>query len=287
MVDEGRRRVGAPPVSSDVPVGANWRLHQALAEYTRAYRDVRMPRAIVRGGRLLLEEGLEEDGGARRLVGEAGSGNLRDQGDAGSGLLAYHGVSGDPAAIAAAIRLAGVIVERFTEGDRLTDLARDADAPAYVRDAPPDAAFQGVALRFLAELSTVTGDPRWRGIARDVLRGWAGSIPADGRGAGELGRAALRSESSGPLLVVRADPDSEEGLRLRDLAYRLPDPGILVRWVEPGDSRAAERFGLPEAGEPAIWLVWGETSPALREAITLRRAWQRARGRIGPEPQGP
>ena len=95
MVDEGRRRVGAPPVSSDVPVGANWRLHQALAEYTRAYRDVRMPRAIVQGGRLLLEEGLEEDGGARRLVGEAGPGNLRDQGDAGSGLLAS--TTGSPA----------------------------------------------------------------------------------------------------------------------------------------------------------------------------------------------
>ena len=178
-------------------------------------------------------------------------------------------------------------MERFTEGDHLTDLARDADAPAYVRDAPPDPAFQGVALRFLAELSTVTGDPRWRGIARDVLRGWAGSIPADGRGAGELGapRSApsrpARSSSCGPI----RSPRKGSGCATSSTASRtraFSCDGSSRETPAPRSASACRKRGSRRSGSS------GERrAPRLREAITLRRAWQRARERIGPGPQGP
>ena len=154
-------------------------MHSALLEYWRVFRDVRMRRAVARGGALLIEGGFEPDGAARRSLGVPGPGNLRDQGDAGCGLLAYHAITGDPEGIARAVRVAEVLEKRFWDPQRsvFRNVAHDAGNPPHLIDAPPDPAWNGTTLRFLGELAAVTGDDAWRTLAEQSLAAWAKRVP--------------------------------------------------------------------------------------------------------------
>jgi uncharacterized protein YyaL (SSP411 family) len=280
--EASRRRYPDPPASPDIPVGANFALDQALLLYLRAFHDAEMVEAMSRSAAALLQSGFEEDGTARRALGHAGTGNLRDQADAGSGLLAYHAVSGDPAALTAAERVAREMARQFwDEKERaFRSVSANADLPDFLREAPPDPAWNGIALRFLAEWSAVSGENRWRDSVLASLSAWANRIPVDGRGAGEIGRAALRAERPLPLLLLVADPSSPEGATLRDLALRLYDPLLLVRWVDPKHADDARRFGVEPSGDPAIYLVWGGPSGPIRDADALREVFDRVRRRV-------
>ncbi len=280
---EERRFLGLPPRSEDIPVGANFALHQALTTYYRVFQDPRLLNAVARGGNLLLAEGFEESGLARREFGVPGAGNLRDQGDAGSGLLAYHALTGDPRALAAAIRLGEVLLGEFLAADGATFLsvARTARFPAGVSAAPPLAGWNGVALRFLAELAAVTGEERWRSLVEESLRAWAGRLPVSGRGVAELGRAAVRVEKTQPVLLIVADPESGRGRELRDLAFLLLDPLLLVRWLPlAGDGEQARPFGVEPEREPALYLVWEGTEGPIRDGPTLQARYAEAAKKV-------
>jgi len=279
---QDRLSTAFPRPSDDVPVGANFVLHQALLQYVRAFHDEQMVRAIRRGGGLLLADGFEDDGAARRSLGVPGTGNLRDQGDAGSGLLVLHAVTGDPGPLRAAERVGEVLLERFRDGKSkvLRNVARDADLPDLVREASPAAGWNGTALRFLLELASATGEKRWRRSAEEILDAWASRIPVDPTGVGELGRAALRAERPLPVVLIVADPATPEGEALRDLALRLFDPLLLVRWIDPSRPRDARRFGVKPEGAPALWLVWDEVSGPIRDGEALEKAFQRGRLRV-------
>jgi len=279
-----RGHVGVPPVSQKIPVGANFVLQQALVAYLRAFEDERMTQPARWSGDILRAGGLEPAGLAARSVGREGSGCLRDQGDAGSGLLALHAIAGNPRALEAAVRLAGVATERFRgDGNVFLGVERDGPWPDFVRDAPAIAAWNGTFLRFLAELAAVTGEARWREIARESLSAWAERIPSDGRGIGELGRAALRVEEAVPLLVIVADPDSERGGELRDVAFRLYDPLVAVRWIAPADRDALAAFGIDADEDPAIYLRWDRLSRPIGDSVLLRAVYEDARDRVRGE----
>lgn len=280
-----RTRFEGPAASPEIPVGANWRFHEALEEYFRTYADVRMRRAVKRGAPLLIDEGFALDGLALAEFGEAARGNLGAQAAAGSGLLAYHALTGRSAPLETAEKLATGILRAFhrDEDARLASLPRDADAPDAVRGASPNAAYNGAAARFLLDLTAVTGQPAYAAAASEILREWSRHVPEDGRGVGELGRAALRLDDGAARFFLVADPESDEGRRLRDLAYRIPDPTVTMRWVAPGDERTARRLGLALVDEPSIYVGGRDgVSPAVRQLVTLRAAYRRARESASP-----
>ncbi len=278
-----RRETGRPWRSDDLPVGANFAVQQALVKYLRAWGDPRMVEGVHNAARKLLAESLDEDGAARSRLGAPGIGNLRDQGDAGSGLLALHGVTGDPAALAAARRLGDVLVQRFWDPETglFSDVATDADLPARVREAPPRADWNGIALRFLSELASLTREERWSEIVEEGLDAWAGRLPADGDGTAELGRAAMRHEKPVAVCLIDSPPDSPWADRLMRLAYTLGDPLALVRWVEEDErEEIAKTFGVTFEEEPALYIAWDETGGAVRDVPTLRRDWVSGNRRV-------
>jgi hypothetical protein len=279
---EERARYSGPPRSAEVPVGANFAVVQSLVRLLHTFDDPRLRQAVRSAGRALLEEGFLRDGAARRVLDRDAPGNLRDQGDAGSGLLAYHAVTGDPAALEAALRVAAVLERDFWDADRLTfrNVSRRDDLPDRILDAEPDVAWNGVAMRFLAELDAVTAEDRWRDRLERSLRAWADRIPVDGTGIAELGRAALRVERKLPVLVLVADPGTDEGDELVSLAMRVFDPLAMVRWVPPGRRKEAERFGVRPVEEPALYLAWDEVSPPIRDPGGLEAHWDAARRRV-------
>jgi uncharacterized protein YyaL (SSP411 family) len=276
-----RSRIGVPPVSRKLPVGANFVLQQALVAYLRAFGDERMTQPARWSGDFLLASGFEESGLAVRSLGLEGTGCLRDQGDAGSGLLAVHGVAGNPRALEAAIRLSKVVVERFWDEGRnvFVNVDPDGDLPDFVRAAEPIAAWNGTILRFLADLAAATRDERLVELVNASLAAWAAQLPPDGRGIGELGRAALRVEAQLPVLVLAADPESDEGRRLREIVFLLYDPLAVVRWISAGDRDAARTFGVDADAAPAIHVVWGGTSRPIGDAVLLRAVYEDARER--------
>jgi uncharacterized protein YyaL (SSP411 family) len=246
-----------------------------------------MLRAAKRGVPLLFAEGFEDDGSVRRSLGIVGTGNLRDQGDAGSGLLAYHALTGDPRAIAAAAGIAEVLQSRFWDDERkrFRNVARDSDLPDVVRDELEHPGWNGVALRFLAEFGAIAPETKWRELVRESLDAWAAALPWDAHGMAELGRAALRIEDPMPVLVITADPDSPEGAELRDIACRILDRVIRIRWIGPNvDSDVADAFGIRLEEEPAIYLVWDRATLPIRDAVTLKAAYDDGVERVrGPE----
>jgi uncharacterized protein YyaL (SSP411 family) len=282
MSEPFRRQHPRPPASPDAPVGANFVVQESLLLYLRVFRSAEIRAAMERAGRALLARGFEVDGAARRALDLAGAGNLRDQADAGSGLLAYHAITGDPRALEAAERIARELMRHFWDGERraFRGVSRASDVPERVRDAPPDPAWNGIALRFLSEWAAVSGDEQWSDTIRGSLDAWASRMPLDARGTGEIGRAALRAERPLPVLVLLADPASPEGEALRDLALRLFDPLLLVRWIapeRPGDARA---FHLDPSGEPAAYVVWDGPSGPIRDGDALREVFDRQRRRV-------
>lgn len=282
MDETARRQWPAPAASGDAPVGANFVEQQSLLTYLRVFPSAEIPAAMERAAAALLEGGFEADGAARRAVGLPGAGNLRDQADAGSGLLAYHAASGDPRALAAAGRIAAKLMRRFWDADSrvFRGGSSAADVPGHVREARPDPAWNGVALRFLAEWAAVSGEERWREPLRASLETWAGRMPVNTPGIGEIGRAALRAERPLPLLVIAAVPASPEGSALRDLALRLFDPLLLVRWIDPAKPGDARAFDLELDAEPAAYLVWGSPSGPIRDGDALREVFDRARRQV-------
>ena len=282
-----RSEVPDPPVSDGVPVGANFVFHEAMLDYYRIFQDVRMLRAARRGVPHLLDGGFEEDGSARRSLGVAGVGNLRDQADAGSGLLAYYALTGDQAALAAAERLARTMVRRFWDEsrERFRNVAFDSDLPDAVRNEASHAGWNGGALRFLVDLGSVVPEQEWRELVGRSLDSWAAAFPWNAVGISELGRAALRTEEPVPVLVIAADPASPEGERLRDDACLILDRTVRFRWIDPGDERTARELGVELEEEPAIYLVWDGATPAIRDPITLKAAFDHAIERIRERPR--
>ncbi|MCA9751335.1 MAG: hypothetical protein KC591_04030 [Gemmatimonadetes bacterium] len=278
---EARQVVGAPTRSTDVPVGANWRLLESFAHYFRAFGDERFSQAVRTADAALRPGSFDATGAACRELDSGQVGNLRDQGDVGSGLLALHALTGDPSALDSAREIARAIRDRFRRDDgSLRDLAVDADLPDEVRSAPDRPGFQGAALRFLTDLFVVTAEAEWHDLAAAGLEAWRHRLPADDVGLGELGRAAFRSSVPPPLVVCDAVPGTEEGDRLGALAQRIADPTMCVRWIASEDRATRTRFGFVEGEAPALRIVWGDTSPALRTAVTFRRAYERARERL-------
>jgi uncharacterized protein YyaL (SSP411 family) len=277
-----RRRVHAPPVSRVVPVGGNAVVLASLLRYAHAFPEIDALAAAQRLGRRLLEDGLGADGTARRSFGRDGRGNLRDQADAGSGLITWHALTGEPVALDAARTIADALVRDFWWEDSLAfrSVSVDADVPAFVRDAPPDVAWNGTALRFLADLGAVLADDRWRGTVERSLTAWADRVPVDGYGAGDLGRAALRAERPLPVLLVVAEPGSPEAEELLGTALRLYDPLVLLRWVDPRDARTARRFGVRPEGAPALYLAWDRPTGPIRDAETLGALYDESRGHV-------
>lgn len=274
-----RRQVGRPPASKTLPVGANFVALRSFATYVVVFDDARVLKAAAQAGQRLLAEGFEKDGRARGVLGEPGGGNLRDQGDAGLGLLALHALTGSPEALRAAERLADALVRRFSSSDLrvFQNVANDADVPAIVRNATPDAAWNGTALRFLAELCAVTREPRWLEAARHGTSAWAVRVPANGHGLGELGGAAFRVDTPPPVLLIAAAPGSADGDRLFSLACSLDDPWTLLRWVDSSErDEVGRRFDVRFEPEPALYLVWGNPSGALRDADVLAAVWKEA-----------
>lgn len=279
-----RSRVGAPPVSRKIPVGANFVLQQSMIGYLRAFGDGRMTQPARWSGDYLLAGGLEPSGLAVRSTGTEGTGCLRDQGDAGSGLLAVHAIAGNRPALEAAVRLAEALVDRFWDDEEkvFRNVDRKGPLPDFVRDAEPVAAWNGTTLRFLAELAAVTGEARWRELVEESLAAWAARLPIEDRAIGELGRAALRVERPVPVLLLVADPESDRGAELRDIALRLYDPLVLVRWIPPGDRDAARAFDIDPDDDPAIRLLWDRLSRPIRDPVLLRAVYEDARERVRP-----
>jgi uncharacterized protein YyaL (SSP411 family) len=284
-LDAGQRsNVGVPPVSRKLPVGGNFVLQQALVAYLRAFEDERMTQPARWSGDFLLASGFEKSGLAVRSLGLEGTGCLRDQADAGSGLLAVHAIAGNSRALEAASRLADAVADRFWDEKRkvFLNIDRDADLPDFVRGGEPIASWNGAMLRFLADLATVTRNKELRELVEASLAAWVTRLPDDGRGIGELGRAALRMEKPPPLLVLAADPESEAGRRLRGIAFLLYDPLVVVRWVAPGDA-AARALGVDDDAGPAIYVVWDGTSRPIADAVLLRAVYEDARERVRGE----
>ena len=102
-------------------------------------------------------------------------------------------------------------------------------------------------------------------------------------------KSPLRAEAPGPLLVVRADPDSDEGRRLRDLAFREPRAGVILHHALSDDDRARlqERWArdpsaigmaLPQMLVISMLFVWDRPWHAL--AVTALLALQFAAMRV-------
>lgn len=284
-----RQVVGEPQREELALVGANFVVHQALVKYFRCFREESFLKAVVRGGAQLLGSGFDPDGAARRVLGEPGAGNLRDQADAGSGLLAYYGVSGDPAGLRAAERLARALHESFWDAETRTfrSAMGQADGLDVFRSTPPDAAWNGGALRFLAELGAVTGDARWTELAHESLAAWAERLPETGYGLAEIGRASMRVERPVAVVLIDADPTSDEGKNFVRLAYGLSDPLSLVRWVTDDDRAELGRaLGQPLSDEPAMYLLWDGVVGPIRDFDGLQNAWSAGVERVWPRPEG-
>ncbi|MFN8177048.1 MAG: DUF255 domain-containing protein [bacterium] len=277
--EAGRRALPRPPASKTLPVGANFAVLHAFATYVAVYNDSRVRDAVHRAGPRLLAGGFEPDGSARSVLGVPGRGNLCDQGDAGLGLLALHSLTGSPEALRAAQDLAASLLRHFADGKNgvFRNVADDADAPPIVRDAPPDPAWNGTALRFLVELAAITRESRWLDVVRKDIAAWSHRVPASGRGLGELGGAAFRLESPTPVVFLTAVPGTAEGERLLSLAISIVDPWTRLRWVAPSEqAEIAKRFGVRFESPPALYLVWGNPSGALHDEDVLRAVWTQA-----------
>jgi len=83
------------------------------------------------------------------------------------------------------------------------------------------------------------------------------------------------------VLLLAATPGSAEGDTLLTLACTLHDPWVLVRWV-PASERddVAKRFDVRIESEPALYLVWGSPSGALRDEEVLSAVWKEAGERV-------
>jgi uncharacterized protein YyaL (SSP411 family) len=279
---EERGRYAGPDHSGEIPVGGNFAVVQSFLRLLHAFDDPRVREAIASAGSALLDAGFLPDGAARRVLGGERPGNLRDQGEAGCGLLAVHAVTGDPEALEAAVRLARVLESDFWDGESRTfrNVSRRDDLPDFIASAEADPAWNGIAMRFLAELDAVTGEERWRDRLEASLDGWANRVPVNGAGVGQLGRAALRLHRPLPVMLLIADPEDEASGELRDLAIRIFDPLVLVRWIPPRENRDAERFGVSSDGEPALHLIWDGASPPVRSPQELEALWEETRRRV-------
>ena len=277
--DPESRALSRPPVSRTVPAGGNFEVMSVLGTYATVFGDDRMVAAMGLAGPGLLADGLDPDGRARRVVGRPGPGTLLDQADAGLGLLALHGLTGSPSAWRAANRVAEGLLAHYREGGRalFRTVPDDADAPAAVRALPEDPAWNGEALRFLVELAAVSREERWVRPVREGIAAWSTRVPADGRGLGELAGAAFRLDAPPPVFLVTGDPHSDEGRRLLGLVLSLHSLAVRLRWVPPGErAEVQRRFGVRFEEAPALYLVRGRSSGALRDADVLAAVWREA-----------
>ncbi len=271
------RGAAAPPRSGTVPAGGNFEAMSVFGTYAAVFGDDRVVAAVRRAGPRLLREGLDEDGRARRVLAVPGPGNLLDQAEAGLGLLAIHALTGAPAALRAAERVAEGLVKHHEAGGVFRSVAHDADVPAFVRALPADPAWNGEALRFLVELAAVTRERAWLERARDGVALWRRRAPADGRGLGELAGAAHRLDEPPAVFLLRADPASDEGRRLLGVALSVHSPVLRVRWVSAEDAaEVARRFDVRFEEEPALYLIRDRPSGALRDADVVRAVWREA-----------
>jgi uncharacterized protein YyaL (SSP411 family) len=256
---------------------------RAFFVYAKVFQHDRVIAAARLAAPRLIADGLDEDGRARRVLATPGAGNLRDQTDAGFGLLAAHALTGDASALRRAERIADAIARDFAEGDgMLRAVADDADLPDLVRDSEAPAAWSGDALRFLVELFAVTRERRFAERARKSLEEWAHRLPAGGSGLGEIAGAAYRLQVPPAVFLIDAPPESEAGERLLGFALAASDPWMLVRWI-PREERkdVARRFGVELEEEPALYLVWGAPSGALRDEEVVRAVHREAAERAG------
>jgi hypothetical protein len=79
------------------------------------------------------------------------------------------------------------------------------------------------------------------------------------------------------VFLLRAEPGTDEGARLLGLVLGLGDPWVRVRWVAESEvAGVARRFGVEIEAEPALYLVRGHPSGALRDADVFREVWRGA-----------
>ncbi len=284
-----RAEFGAPAVSEGFPIGPNFAFQRTLLDVYRVFLDERMRLASAGQAEVLLAEGFEPDGTARRLLGEPGRGGLRDQADAGLGLLAIHVATGNREALRAAERLADALLSQYLDrsDSLLRSVSRRDGAPPWLAGAAPDPRWNGRAVRFLADLGQVTDEPRWTDTAREILAAWAARLPADASSIAELGWAALATETERPIVCLAADPADESGtMTLRIAALKVADRLTPIRWIHPGEDSDriwAEARGIEIEDGPAIYLVDPAgriASAALREEEVLREVFVTFKRRV-------
>jgi hypothetical protein len=181
---------------------------------------------------------------AWRLGRVTAAGMIDDQAAMARAALALHEATGDPAYLAAAVRLADAARDAFSDGHGgfYTTAADAADVPlTRPRTAADNAtpAGNGVMAEVLARLWHLTGDPAWRSRAEAVLTAFSGQP---------------EQLSSMPTLLAAADALEEGasvvaagGAAFIGAALRSPDPAVVV--VHAGT--AALPPGHPAYGKPS------------------------------------
>jgi hypothetical protein len=180
---------------------------------------------------------------AWRLGRVTAAGMIDDQAAMARAALALHEASGDPAALAVAIRLANVAQEAFADGHGgFYSTASDAtDVPlSRPRTAADNAtpAGNGLIAEVLARLWHLTGDPSWRTRAEAVLKAFSGE-PDQLSGMPTLLAAADLLEE-GASVVVAGNPSDPSAQALVQAALAAPDPAVvLLRSTDPASLPAA------------------------------------------------
>ena len=180
---------------------------------------------------------------AWRLGRVTAAGMLDDQAALARAALALHEATGDPAFLAAAIRLVDAARDAFSDGHGgfYLTAADAADVPLIRPRSAADGvtpAGAGTMAEVLARLYHLTGDPLWRSRAEAVLTAFSGQP---------------EQLSSMPTLLAAADTLEEaasvvvSSAALRHAALRSPDPAIVV--VRAGTE--ALQPGHPAYGKPS------------------------------------
>jgi uncharacterized protein YyaL (SSP411 family) len=249
--------------------------HQATE--TARYRDEAL-RALQR----FLREGFDEESGFPHALDDpTGPRTLDDQAQMGAALLLAHQCTADPNYLLVARRIASLLDRDYRDPSNggYFDLPRGAargpalDIPYKpIQDAPTPGA-NAVAALFFQDLATLTGDPRWRERADEILRLFADSASRQGYFAATYFLAASRHQRPGAHVVVVGDRAHPATDALRGAAWHAAHPDRVVQCVAPTDDLPEVVRVMAEhadVGARAFVCVGTSCSPPQHDPDTLR-----------------